>query len=67
MTAQEYNCEGFSAEGEAHLGKRFPDLVLHAGRPAPDFVFEDLETGQSVHLTDLWSGGLVILEFGSYT
>jgi hypothetical protein len=51
------------------MGKftEFQDHPLHAGREAPDFPLEDLGTGQAVRLKDLWSAGLVVIEFGSYT
>lgn len=44
---------------------RFPNH-LHAGERAPDGELTRLEGGP-VRLSDLWAGGGVVLEFGSYT
>ena len=54
MQAERPNFEGFVAN-------------LHVGERAPDFPLEDLESGETVRLKDLWSKGLVIAEFGSFT
>lgn len=40
---------------------------LHAGERAPSFALEDLATGEQVELRSLWSSGVAILEFGSFT
>lgn len=67
MTAHEYNYSVFNLKGELGKFSEFQDHPLHAGRVAPDFPLEDLDTGQTVRLKELWDGGLVIIEFGSYT
>ncbi len=67
MTAKEYNYAVFSLQAELGKFEEFESLSLHAGRRAPDFPVEDLETGQALQLKDLWSGGPLIVEFGSYT
>ena len=54
MPAERPNFEGFVG-------------ALHVGERAPDFPLEDLESGETVRLKDLWSKGLVIAEFGSFT
>ena len=54
MQAHQPNFEGFVGN-------------LHVGERAPDFPLEDLESGETVRLKDLWSKGLVIAEFGSFT
>ena len=54
MLAERPKFEGFSS-------------VLHVGERAPDFAFEDLDSGETVNLKDLWSDGPVVVEFGSFT
>jgi hypothetical protein len=67
MSEQGYNYAVFNLQAELRKFDEFENLALHAGRRAPDFAVEELETGQTVHLKDLWSGGLLIIEFGSFT
>jgi hypothetical protein len=67
MSEQGYNYAVFNLQVELGKFEEFEDLPLHAGRRAPDFPVEDLETGQPVRLKDLWSVGLLVVEFGSYT
>jgi hypothetical protein len=67
MAVHEYNHAVFNLDSEKDKFTEFRDHPLHAGRNAPDFPLEDLATGQTVHLKDIWSDGLVIIEFGSYT
>jgi hypothetical protein len=66
MTAVEYNYAVFNLKAEMGKFTEFQDHSLHAGRDAADLPLEDLNTGQTVRLKDLWSDGLVI-EFGSFT
>ncbi len=67
MTAGEYNYSTFNMKMEIGKFTEFQDLPLHAGRQAPDFALEDLETGRTAHLKDLWASELVVIEFGSFT
>jgi hypothetical protein len=67
MTTDDYNYASFKMQREMGKFTAFQDLALHTGRRAPDFPFEDLETGQTVNLMGLCDSGLVIIEFGSYT
>lgn len=67
MTRSGYDYEVFNLQAELGRFDEFENLSLHAGRRAPDFPVEDLETGDTIHLKDLWSGGPLIVEFGSYT
>ncbi len=39
----------------------------NAGTVAPDCELEDLASGETVHLKDLWRKDTVIMEFGSYS
>jgi hypothetical protein len=67
MPENDYNYAVFNLQAELGKFEEFENLPLHAGRRAPDFPAEDLETAQTVNLKDLWSGSLLIIEFGSYT
>ena len=67
MTAVEYNYTVFNLKSQIGKFTEFQDHPLHAGREAPDFPLEDLDTSQTVRLKDLWSDGLVVVEFGSFT
>ncbi len=62
----EYNYVHFDMMAERPKFAGFSE-VLHVGERAPDFAFEDLDSGETVRLKDLWSEGLVIAEFGSFT
>ena len=62
----DYNYAIFDMVAERPNQTGFPG-ILHVGERAPDFPLEDLETGETVRLKDLWSEGLVIAEFGSFT
>jgi hypothetical protein len=67
MAAHNYNYAFFNLDAERDKFTEFQVHPFHAGRNATDLPLEDLATGQTVHLKDLWSDGLVIIEFGSYT
>jgi hypothetical protein len=67
MDHDDYNYAVFDMNRETPKFAEFQNHPLHAGGQAPDFPVEDLDTGQTVHLKDLWSNGLAIVEFGSYT
>ena len=62
----EYNYAEFDMPAEMPNFQNFPS-ALHVGERAPDFALEDLETGETVNLNDLWSDGPVVAEFGSFT
>jgi hypothetical protein len=67
MPENDYNYAVFNLQAELGKFEEFENLPLHAGRRALDFPVEDLETGQTTQLKELWSAGLLIVEFGSYT
>jgi hypothetical protein len=64
-----YNYERFDTYVESGVDERefgaFPN-VLHAGEQAPDGELTLLD-GDRVRLSELWSRGGVVLEFGSFT
>jgi len=62
----EYNYSVFDMAAERPNQMNFP-ANLHVGQRAPNFALEDLDTGETVHLKDYWSKGVVIAEFGSFT
>ena len=62
----DYNYAAFDMASEMPNFQGFPD-VLHVGERAPDFPLEDLESGETVNLKDMWADGVVVAEFGSFT
>ena len=65
-TAEEYNYVHFDMKSEMPKFAGFPK-VLHVGERAPDFPFEDLATGATVRLSEIWAKDIVVAEFGSFT
>jgi len=63
----DYNYAVFSMATEEPRFEEFMARGPHVGERAPDFPLEDLETGEAVRLSELWSRGLAIVEFGSFT
>lgn len=61
-----YNYEVFNMQAER---PNFEGFVgnLHVGERAPDILLEDLDSGETVRLKDLWLKGLVVAKFGSFT
>lgn len=62
----DYNYVHFDMMAERPNFERFADNP-HVGERAPDFPLEDLDTGETVSLSDLWTDGPVVAEFGSFT
>jgi len=62
----DYNYVHFEMGSERHKFDDFAN-VLHVGQRAPDFALQDLDSGDTVQMKDLWSQGLVVAEFGSFT
>ena len=62
----EYNYVHFDMQAERPKFAGFSGN-LHVGERAPDFPLEDFETGETVRIKDLWTDGLVVAEFGSFT
>lgn len=62
----DYNYDVFDMPAERPHQEAFL-ANMHVGERAPDFALEDLDSGETVRLKDLWSKGLVIAEFGSFT
>jgi hypothetical protein len=65
MSAHEYNYSEFVASPE-----EFPDFAVRAPKVtmrAPSFPLEDLATGKTVQMSELWSSAVAVIEFGSFT
>jgi hypothetical protein len=67
MTEHDYNYAVFDIKAEANKFTEFQDGPLHAGLRAPDFPVEDLATGATVRMNELWERGFAVIEFGSFT
>jgi len=61
----EYNYDTFNMAAEDPHFDAFAD-GLHVGDPAPTGELETLDGG-TVAMDGLWSAGLAVLEFGSFT
>jgi hypothetical protein len=65
MSSNQYNYSEFVASPN-----EFFDFAVHAPKVtmrAPSFPLEDLATGKTVQMSELWSSGVAVLEFGSFT
>lgn len=54
----------------AHGSESFEDFASQAPQVtsrAPSFAVEDLVSGETVEMKDLWRKGVTIVEFGSFT
>jgi hypothetical protein len=50
--------------------QEFAEFAVHAPKVtmrAPSFPLEDLATGRTVQMTELWASGAALIEFGSFT
>lgn len=65
MSGDTYNYPSFELSRQ-----EFADFAVTAPKVtmrAPSFPLEDLVTGQVVELKHLWSSGIAVIEFGSFT
>ena len=65
MKPEDYNYDTFVPDPEELV-----NFALHGPRAtgrAPSFPLEDLETGETVQMEELWADGVAIMEFGSFT
>ena len=63
---EDYNYQNFVIKGERPHFERFMDTI-HVGTVAPNYPLEDLATGATVTMKEIWSKGVVLAEFGSFT
>jgi hypothetical protein len=66
ITVSDYNYSEFDTMAERPNFVGFP-ANLHVGERAPGFALEDLDSGETVNLKDVWSTGVTVVEFGSFT
>ncbi len=64
-TAEEYNYSVFYVDLEEF--EEFAHVAPKATMRAPSFPLEDLETGETVEMRELWTKGIALIEFGSIT
>ncbi len=65
MSATDYNYDVFTGGEEDFL-----DFAMHAPKVtmrAPSFALEELATGETIEMKDLWKKGVTVIEFGSFT
>ena len=65
MQSTPYNYSEFVANPE-----EFSGFALHAPKAtmrAPSFSLEDLATGETVQMSELWKTQVAVIEFGSFT
>ena len=67
MTPEDYNYSVFAMEREAPVIQAFAENSIRPGTRAPSFALEDLDSGNTIDMKDLWRAELVIIEFGSFT
>lgn len=65
MQLDEYNYSVF--EGGAEEFHAFAQRAPKATARAPSFPLEDLATGRTVEMRELWKSEIAVIEFGSYT
>lgn len=65
MSDDGYNYSVFEADPEEFLefAQHAPKVTMRA----PSFPLEDLATGATVEMKDLWKSGVAVIEFGSFT
>jgi len=62
----EYNYPDFEMAREMSPFDLFREK-LFVGEKALDFPLEDLDTGETVNMKELWAKSPTIIEFGSFT
>ena len=65
MSSSDYNYDVFTDGQEDFL-----DFAMHAPKVtvrAPSFALEELATGETIKMKDLWKKGVTVIEFGSFT
>lgn len=62
----DYNYVNFPLDMTSNDFNVFP-TILRAGEQAPDGELINAATGETVKLSDYWSNGPVMIEFGSIT
>lgn len=65
MSDEGYNYSVFEADADEFMAfaQHAPKVTMRA----PSFPLEDLATGATVEMKDLWKTGVAVVEFGSFT
>ncbi len=66
MNPEQYNYANFPADMQEADFSAFPN-ILHAGTDAPDGVLISAAEETEIRLSDIWSSGPLVIEFGSAT
>ncbi len=66
MNPEQYNYANFPADMQEADFSAFPN-ILHAGTDAPDGVLISAAEEAEIRLSDIWSSGPLVIEFGSAT
>ena len=67
MNPEEYNYSVFVMDREMPVIEAFGEVPIPLGSRAPSFSLEDLDTGATVEMSELWRDNIVLIEFGSFT
>ena len=65
MNVEDYNYSTLNPGSESF--EDFANEAPQVTNRAPSFPVEDLATGETVQLKDIWRKGVTIVEFGSFT
>jgi hypothetical protein len=65
MSHEDDNYAVFTSGADKFL--EFAKLAPKATMRAPSFPLEDLDTGNTVEMKELWKTGVTVIEFGSFT
>ena len=65
MAQDAYNYTTF--EFHTREFEEFSTVTPMATMRAPSFPLEDLDTGETVEMKELWQAGLTVIEFGSFS
>ncbi len=65
MSDQAYNYSVFDVSPNEFIdfATQAPKVTMRA----PSFPVEDLATGETIDMKNLWKEGIVVMEFGSFT
>lgn len=65
MATEAYNYDVFEVHSAEFIN--FARDAPKATERAPSFPLEDLASGETVEMKDLWKRGVTLIEFGSFT
>jgi len=65
VSTQEYNYSVWESDDDKFYD--FAAIAPQVTSRAPSFPLEDLATGDTVEMKELWKKGIAVIEFGSFT